>query len=211
MSIRRIVKAKGRLQPGRMFLVDFEQGELIPDEELKQDFASPPPVRRVARSSSGSTSTICSPDEEPHGFDADTLLERMQAFGYTIETMHFMLLPMIQAEKDPIGSMGNDSCLACLSDKPRMLYDYFRQLFAQVTNPAIDSIREEVDHVAGVLHRPRAEPARNDRGARPSAAACRTRFCRTSRWRRSSTSNDRGWKTQTIDITWPTETPAKLA
>jgi glutamate synthase (NADPH/NADH) large chain len=78
----------------------------------------------------------------------------MQAFGYTIETMQFMLLPLVRELREPIGSMGNDSCLACLSDKPRMLYDYFRQLFAQVTNPAIDSIREEVI-CRGVLHRPR--------------------------------------------------------
>src|SRR5690606_35483908 len=84
------------------------------------------------------------PQQEPHGFYPDTLLERMQAFGYTIETMHLMLLTLVKVEKDPIGSMGNDSCLACLSDKPRMIYDYFKQLFAQVTNPAIDSIREEV-------------------------------------------------------------------
>lgn len=68
----------------------------------------------------------------------------MQAFGYTSETMNFMLLPLIKADKDPIGSMGNDAALACLSDQPRMLYDYFHQLFAQVTNPPIDSIREEV-------------------------------------------------------------------
>jgi glutamate synthase (NADPH/NADH) large chain len=68
----------------------------------------------------------------------------MQAFGYTVETMPFMLIPLILSHKDPIGSMGNDAALACLSDQPRMLYDYFQQLFAQVTNPAIDSIREEV-------------------------------------------------------------------
>src|SRR5690606_32857679 len=84
------------------------------------------------------------PNEEAHGFYPETLLERMQAFGYTLETMHFMLLPLVKVEKDPIGSMGNDSALACLSDKPRLVYDYFKQLFAQVTNPAIDSIREEV-------------------------------------------------------------------
>jgi glutamate synthase (NADPH) large chain len=79
-----------------------------------------------------------------HGFDPKTLLPRMQAFGYTTETMQFMLLPMVAELRDPVGSMGNDSALACLSDKPRMLYDYFKQLFAQVTNPPIDSIREEV-------------------------------------------------------------------
>ncbi len=79
-----------------------------------------------------------------HGYYPDSLLERMQAFGFTFETMQFMLLPMIKEARDPIGSMGNDSALACLSDQPRLIYDYFKQLFAQVTNPAIDSIREEV-------------------------------------------------------------------
>src|SRR5690606_11169283 len=83
-------------------------------------------------------------EQEPHGFDPDTLLPRMRAFGYTAETMQFMLLPLVQELRDPVNSMGNDSALACLSDKPRMIYDYFKQLFAQVTNPAIDSIREEV-------------------------------------------------------------------
>ena len=68
----------------------------------------------------------------------------MQAFGYSTETLQFMLLPLINAKKDPINSMGDDASLACLSDKPRLLYDYFKQLFAQVTNPPIDSIREEV-------------------------------------------------------------------
>ena len=76
--------------------------------------------------------------------DRATLLPRLQAFGYTTETLQFMLQPMVREHRDPVGSMGNDSALAVLSDKPRMLYDYFRQLFAQVTNPPIDSIREEV-------------------------------------------------------------------
>jgi glutamate synthase (NADPH/NADH) large chain len=137
------IKAKGRLQPGRMFLVDFEQGRLIPDDELKRDFASRRPYgdwlnrQRIDL-------TELSTDKEPHGFEPKTLIERMQAFGYTVETMQFMLLPLVRELRDPVGSMGNDSALACLSDKPRMLYDYFKQLFAQVTNPAIDSIREEV-------------------------------------------------------------------
>ena len=82
--------------------------------------------------------------DQSHGFDPDSLLPRMQAFGYSTETMQFMLLPLVNEKRDPVGSMGNDSALAVLSDQPRMLYDYFKQLFAQVTNPPIDSIREEV-------------------------------------------------------------------
>ncbi len=137
------VKEKGRLQPGRMFLVDFEQGRLIPDEELKEDFAARRPYGDWLNNQRIHLDDL-SPNKEPHGFYPETLLKRMQAFGYTTETMQFMLLPLIKELRDPVGSMGNDSALACLSDQPRMPYDYFKQLFAQVTNPAIDSIREEI-------------------------------------------------------------------
>jgi glutamate synthase (NADPH/NADH) large chain len=138
-----IVVAKGRLQPGRMFLVDFEQGRLIPDEELKAQIARRRPYGQWLREQRIRLSDL-HPESEPHGFDPPSLLPRMQAFGYTIETLHFMLMPLIEQGRDPIGSMGNDSALACLSDTPRLVYDYFKQLFAQVTNPPIDSIREEV-------------------------------------------------------------------
>ncbi len=138
-----LVKEKGRLQPGRMFLIDFEQGELVPDEVLKEQFARRRPYGQWLRQHRIELSDL-RPGKEAHGFNPDTLIERMKAFGYTVETMQFMLLPMVREKRDPIFSMGNDSALACLSDQPRMLYDYFKQMFAQVTNPAIDSIREEV-------------------------------------------------------------------
>ena len=137
------VAYKGRLQPGRMFLVDFEQGRIIDDGELKHDVSSRRPYAQWLEEQ-----RILS-DELPEGakpvfYENQDLLNRMKAFGYTTETLDFMLIPLLHAKKDPIGSMGNDAALACLSDQPRMLYDYFRQLFAQVTNPAIDSIREEI-------------------------------------------------------------------
>jgi glutamate synthase (NADPH/NADH) large chain len=137
------VKAKGRLEPGRMFLIDFEQGRLIPDDELKNEFASRRPygewldAQRIALRD-------LPVERPPERFDRASLLARMQAFGYTTETMQFMLMPLVKELRDPVGSMGNDSALAVLSDKPRMPYDYFKQLFAQVTNPPIDSIREEI-------------------------------------------------------------------
>jgi glutamate synthase (NADPH/NADH) large chain len=137
------VKAKGRLQPGKMFLIDFEAGRMIPDEEVKHEFASRHPYSEWLANQQIFLPHLETP-EEPQQFNPETLLERMQAFGYTTETMQFMLLPMVKQGRDPVGSMGNDAALACLSDKSRMLYDYFKQLFAQVTNPAIDSIREEV-------------------------------------------------------------------
>ncbi|MAI31691.1 MAG: glutamate synthase large subunit [Planctomycetaceae bacterium TMED240] len=138
-----IVKEKGRLQPGKMFLVDFKAGRLIPDEELKSDFARVKPYGTWLKDQRIRLADL-HPETEPHGFDSESLLPRMQAFGYTAETMKFMLRPLVEQLRDPVGSMGNDSAIACLSDKPRMIYDYFKQLFAQVTNPSIDSIREEV-------------------------------------------------------------------
>jgi glutamate synthase (NADPH/NADH) large chain len=139
----KIVASKGRLQPGRMFLVDFEQGRLVTDEELKDEFSNRQPYAKWLLDNRIELADL-RPGKERHGYCPDTLLERMQAFGYTLETMSFMLLPIVTQQRDPVGSMGNDSSLACLSDQPRMVYDYFKQLFAQVTNPAIDSIREEV-------------------------------------------------------------------
>jgi glutamate synthase (NADPH/NADH) large chain len=137
------VAIKGRLQPGRMFLVSFEDGRIIPDEELKSHTARAHPYGDWLKKHLISVEALDHPGEDP-GLEADTLLSRMQAFGYTNETMEFMLIPLVHAKKDPIGSMGNDAALACLSDDPRMIYDYFKQLFAQVTNPPVDSIREEV-------------------------------------------------------------------
>ncbi|MEO2176922.1 MAG: glutamate synthase large subunit, partial [bacterium] len=137
------VESKGRLQPGKMFLIDFDQGRMIPDEEIKTEFSNKRPYGAWLKNQRIKLSEVPRVTDD-HGFAPETLLPRMQAFGYTVESMQFMLLPMVTEARDPLGSMGNDSALACLSDKSRMIYDYFKQLFAQVTNPAIDSIREEV-------------------------------------------------------------------
>ena len=137
-----MVVAKGRLRPGKIFLIDFDAGRMIPDDEIKSEWAARRPYGTwLARQRVDLAELPLAPAEP---FDETTLLARMQAFGYTTETMQFMLLPLVTELRDPLGSMGNDAALAVMSDKPRMLYDYFKQLFAQVTNPAIDSIREEV-------------------------------------------------------------------
>ncbi|HRF00558.1 MAG TPA: glutamate synthase central domain-containing protein, partial [Pirellulaceae bacterium] len=137
------IVAKGRLQPGKMFLVDFEQQRVIADDELKHTVANRRPYVDWVRNQRITLDEL--PERPlPHSFRDAPLLARLQAFGYSTETVHFMLLPMLKSKKDPIGSMGNDAALACLSDRPRLIYDYFHQLFAQVTNPPIDSIREEV-------------------------------------------------------------------
>ncbi len=138
-----IVK-KGRLQPGRMLLVDFEQGRIIPDEELKRRIAEKRPYANWLREQQVQLDDLPEARPEPAP-DADERLRLLQAFGYTTEHVYQLLLPMVSAgknSKEALGSMGNDAALAVLSDQPRLLYDYFKQLFAQVTNPPIDPLRE---------------------------------------------------------------------
>ena len=137
------IKLKGRLQPGKMFLIDFDNGRLIPDEEVKRIICNKRPYGLWLAEQKLTLESIRS-NQPGLALEADDTLQRMLAFGYTTETLQFMLIPLVREARDPLGSMGNDSALACLSDKPRMIYDYFKQLFAQVTNPPIDSIREEV-------------------------------------------------------------------
>ena len=138
----KIVK-KGRLEPGKMFLVDFENGRIVADNELKSNIANARPYGEWLKNQRMTFDELSS-DNVPQPLEMNERIAQMRAFGYTNETMDFMLLPMIKVKKDPILSMGNDTALACLSDKPRLIYDYFTQLFAQVTNPPIDSIREEI-------------------------------------------------------------------
>ena len=135
------VLKKGRLQPGKMFLIDFEKGRLIPDEEIKNQVSGQHPYKKWNNNQIVNLKNLKAAKK---GNQISDLIPKMQAFGYTTETLEFMLLPLVTELRDPLGSMGNDAALACLSDKPRMIYDYFKQLFAQITNPPIDSIREEV-------------------------------------------------------------------
>ena len=137
------VVQKGRLQPGRMFLIDTEQGRIIEDEEIKRDICSAQPYREWIKQHLVHLSDLPeAPKIEPP--DHETLLQRQIAFGYTYEDERVLISPMAKDGVEAIGSMGNDAALAVLSNKPRLLYDYFKQLFAQVTNPPIDSIREEI-------------------------------------------------------------------
>ena len=137
------VKLKGRLQPGKIFLLDFDQGRLVSDEEVKREITNKKPYGTWLKDQKVELKDIHN-GLKANPIEADDTLQRMKAFGFTTETMQFMLIPLVTESRDPLGSMGNDSALACLSDKPRMIYDYFKQLFAQVTNPPIDSIREEI-------------------------------------------------------------------
>ncbi|MBI3933090.1 MAG: glutamate synthase large subunit, partial [Acidobacteria bacterium] len=134
---------KERLHPGRMFLVDTKQGRIVADEEIKHRYASEHPYGEWLKTYLLPLEKISVGRELPPPNPA-TLLERQQAFGYTLEDLRLILGPMAENKAEPVGSMGTDTSLAVLSNRSRLLYDYFKQLFAQVTNPPLDAIREEL-------------------------------------------------------------------
>ncbi len=138
------VAHKGRLQPGRMFLVDMEQGRIIADEEIKAKIATEQPYRDWINQNMVELANLKDPVETSDGASTDGLVQLQTAFGYTFEDLRLLLTPMARDGVEAVGSMGTDTPLAVLSDRPKLLYDYFQQLFAQVTNPPIDSIREEI-------------------------------------------------------------------
>jgi glutamate synthase (NADPH) large chain len=134
---------KWRLQPGKMFLIDLEQGRMIDDEELKASLANSKPYKQWIENLRIKLDDVAA-QPIPSVKSSVELLDRQQAFGYTQEDIKFLMSPMAQAGEEGIGSMGNDSPLAVLSSKNKPLYSYFKQLFAQVTNPPIDPIREAI-------------------------------------------------------------------
>ena len=136
------IARKWRLQPGKMFMIDFDQGRIIEDDELKAQFSAAKPYRQWIDNVRVNLGKIDVSGEVGH-FD-ENRLDRQQAFGYTQEDLKFLMGPMAQLGEEGLGSMGNDSPLAVLSSRSKPLYNYFRQLFAQVTNPPIDPIREAV-------------------------------------------------------------------
>jgi glutamate synthase (NADPH/NADH) large chain len=135
--------SKGRLQPGRMFFVDFEEGRIVDDAEIKKKVCARQPYRQWINENKLEIKRLRI-QREAHAYHPQTLMERFRLFGYTFEHLRLLLKPMADDGKEALGSMGNDAALAVLSDKPRLCYEYFKQLFAQVTNPPIDSIREEI-------------------------------------------------------------------
>jgi glutamate synthase (ferredoxin) len=136
------ILVKERLHPGRIFLVDTAKGRIVDDEEIKRELASEHPYREWL-----DTHLVDIDDLPPARAvepDHDTVLKRQLAFGYTQEDLRVLIGPMATTGEEPVGSMGTDTSLAVLSDRPRVLFDYFKQLFAQVTNPPLDAIREEL-------------------------------------------------------------------
>ncbi|NJP38014.1 glutamate synthase large subunit [Alkalicoccus luteus] len=138
------ILVKERLHPGRMLLLDLEEGKIIPDEEIKMNIAKEKPYRDWINNNMIDLDDIPKVSESELPDDSADLVDKQLAFGYTNEEMHKILKPLVADKKDPVGSMGYDSPLAVLSKKPQLLFNYFKQLFAQVTNPAIDAIREEI-------------------------------------------------------------------
>ncbi len=137
---------KGRLQPGRMFFVDTTEGRIVQDEEIKEGFAARKPYRAWLADGLVNLESLPPPSSAPaiNGFEPFDLLKQQQAFGYTLEDLKTILAPMAANGQEPVGSMGTDTPLAVLSDKSPLLFNYFKQLFAQVTNPPVDPIREEM-------------------------------------------------------------------
>jgi glutamate synthase (NADPH/NADH) large chain len=144
---------KGRLQPGRMFLVDTTRGRIIPDDEIKSELAAAHPYEQWLED--GIWKIYELPPREHHAVAHASVLRRQETFGYTYEELRLLIEPMARTGKEALGSMGTDTPLAVLSNRPRLLFDYFKQLFAQVTNPPLDAIREEL--VTALGHRLGAE------------------------------------------------------
>ena len=136
------IRQKGRLQPGRMFLVDTQQGRILRDNEIKSAIIRQKPYRRWLEENRIELRGLFQPTRTLASSDPERLLERLRAFGYTREEMRMILAPMARDGQEPVGSMGTDTPLAVLSDRPELLFHYFKQLFAQVTNPPIDPLRE---------------------------------------------------------------------
>jgi len=134
---------KGRLQPGRMFLVDTEEGRIVADDEIKQKIASEHPYREWLNQNLIRLADVQDPGILPEP-DHETVIQRQLAFGYSFEDLRILMLPMARDGNEAVGSMGTDTPLAVLSNKTQPLFNYFKQLFAQVTNPPIDCIREEI-------------------------------------------------------------------
>ncbi len=136
------VVRKGRLQPGKMFLVDIEAGRIIEDEEIKDQLADAAPYGEWLHAGIVKLNEL--PAREHIVYPHSSVIRRQRAFGYTEEDLRILITPMAKNGMEPLGSMGTDSPIAALSEKPRLIFDYFSQLFAQVTNPPLDAIREEL-------------------------------------------------------------------
>ena len=216
------VAKKGRLMPGNIFLVDFESHSVIDDAQMKEKYSSMRPYgewldKEVVRMNDivnslgsslkmpeirGAVSQSCNGSSANIGIRR--LLNPLKAFGYTTETIDRMLMPMASSAADPLGSMGNDSPLAVMSDRPKMMYEYFKQLFAQVTNPAIDPLREKLVTSMRSMVGPEGDitDTNSDQAHRLDLSHP---WLKPEEMEAMKKMQYKGWATKTIDITWPVE------
>jgi len=204
----RIVR-KWRLQPGKMLLIDMEEGRIIEDEEIKRTLAEAEPYEEWLAETQFKLEELKFEGVagEPGPNDPDALLDRQQAFGYTQEDLQFFLEPMGADGDDPIGSMGHDTPIAVLSARPKLLYEYFKQNFAQVTNPPIDPIREELVMSLVSMIGPRPNLLGRQAGTHKRLEVAQPILTDEdlAKIRAVSELLDGAFRTATIDITWPAE------
>jgi glutamate synthase (NADPH/NADH) large chain len=203
---------KWRLQPGKMLLIDLEQGRIIEDEEIKTGLAEEHPYEEWLQEAQYKLETLpdigegkTEPEAAKAGANSSQLLDRQQAFGYTQEDIKFFLRPMATSADDPIGSMGTDTPLAVLSKKPKLLFNYFKQNFAQVTNPPIDPIREELVMSLVSMIGPRPNLLGHDAGNHKRLEVTQPVLTNAELEKIRSIADlvDGAFRTATIDITWP--------
>jgi glutamate synthase (NADPH/NADH) large chain len=198
---------KWRLQPGKMLLIDLEQGRIIEDEEIKSELSDAAPFDEWLRETQYKLEELPIPGEETAPAltnDTASLLDRQQAFGYTQEDLARFIEPMATTGDDPVGSMGTDTPLAVLSSRPRLLYDYFKQNFAQVTNPPIDPIREELVMSLISMIGPRPNLLGHHAGTHKRLEVSQPVLSNDDLAKIRSVSDmlDGAFRTTTIDITW---------
>ena len=195
-----VVTRKGRLQPGRMFLINFEEGRVVDDTEIKGQLSQANPYSQWLKEQRLTLDEL--PSALVLGVGESTLLARQQALGYSVEDVQKLLLPMARDSYEPTGSMGNDAALAVLSHQPRLVYDYFKQSFAQVTNPPLDSDKEYIVMSLEAYIGP-------ERNLLTTTAAHAHRLLvphpviTNEQLAKIKALNHRGWKTLTIDTTFP--------
>jgi glutamate synthase (NADPH/NADH) large chain len=199
---------KWRLQPGKMLLIDLEQGRIVEDEELKRSLAEAQPYEDWLKATQYKLEELAAlpePKAPPPANDPGALLDRQQAFGYTQEDLQFFLEPMAKEPDDPVGSMGTDTPIAVLSKKPKLLFNYFKQNFAQVTNPPIDPIREELVMSLVSMIGPRPNLLGRQAGTHKRLEVAQPVLTNADLEKVRSISEllDGAFRTATIDTTWP--------
>ncbi len=203
------IRRKWRLQPGKMLLIDFEEGRIIDDEEIKQRYSAAEPYEDWLKEAQYKLEELPDQpdDRRAEAKDPALLLDAQQAFGYTEEDVKFFLEPMATKGDDPIGSMGTDTPIAVLSNKPKLLYNYFKQNFAQVTNPPIDPIREELVMSLVSMIGPRPNLLGREAGAHKRLEVSQPVLTNADVEKIRSISElvDGAFRTATIDCTWPAE------